>query len=41
MAGEAAMLAPVSLVDDEPNDEGVIITNGKYISAHSNNKEET
>ena len=41
MVGEAAMLAPVSLVDDEPNDEGIIITNGKYISAHSNNKEET
>ena len=41
MVGEAAMLAPVSLVAEEPNDEGVIITNGKYISAHNNNKEKT
>ena len=41
MAGDAAMLAPVSLVDEEPDDEGIIITNGEYINTRRNNMEET
>lgn len=40
MVGEAAMLAPEAYIDERWNDEGIIVTNGKYINVRRNNKEE-
>ena len=40
MVGEAAMLAPAAYIGEELNDEGIIVTNGKYINVRRNNKEE-
>jgi len=34
------MLAPEAYIDERWNDEGIIVTNGKYINVRRNNKEE-